>query len=38
MPVAAGTSFVLLAESSNVHLGIHQGWQLSLHLFQKEVK
>jgi hypothetical protein len=35
--VAVGTSFVLLDQSNNVHLGIHQGWQLSPHLFEREL-
>lgn len=35
--VAVGTSFVLLDPSNNVHLGIHQSWQLSPHLFEWEL-
>jgi len=35
--VAVGTSFVLLDPSNNVHLGIHQSWQLSPHLLEWEL-
>jgi hypothetical protein len=37
VPVAAGTSFVLLDESNNLHHGIHQSWQLSPHLFERRI-
>jgi hypothetical protein len=35
--VDVGASFVLLDPSNNVHLGIHQSWQLSPHLFEWEL-